>query len=388
MVKKTIVAVVLVTAVMLAVPFAFAADDSEAATFTDGSSGVGYTLKDASDADMAKLFGPSYKNYAANSILEKIVYNSYLWSISEANVTESEVSEYRGMSIDDGKVKGVGQISTIIKIEFKATCITAGTFVQDEKSSSCILREIGTENTVAVGSTLEVKGEYEIITSTCNTEEYEKNSADNYVLKKISDRNYEKELYSADVTYKYGDGKSLDFVMDSIEEVSEDTTYEYDFLDTKIADVTGDTKCLRKLVSHDGGAKTVRTMECEGKKTGSEMEYDYNDLYKFIEGGTIVPAQVTVYDRSVPDYKFYAPVNALFNTVYDSSLEDNAKLKEFLDGIGSTTESFSDVEDKADSAYSNVCVSKSTNWTRYLLIGAVVILAVAAVAFGVMYFRK
>ena len=387
MVKKTIVAAVLVTAVMLALPFAFAADDSEAASMTEGSSGVGYTAKDISDENMEKLFGPSNKVDTASSVLSQVVADDDAWDITDVKISDVDVSDYKGMSIDGGTRKSAEVTTSSGKIEFKATCNTAGQFLKNQLYNSTIFKVIGTENTVAVGSTLDISAEIDVAFCSIQTGEYEKNSADNLVLLKVEYRNYHKTGYVGDATYKYGDGKSIDFSFDHTSETSSKRTVEYDFMDTKIADVTDTTKCFMKDVTSEPRRQT-HTVECNGEKTGYIVEELPDDMYSFNDGEKLTVAVVSTLDMKVIDYKFYAPTNALFSTVYDSSLEDNAKLKEFLDGIGSTTESFSDVEDKADSVYSEVTASKKTDWTKYALIGAAAVLAVVAVAFAVMYFRK
>ena len=76
----------------------------------------------------------------------------------------------------------------------------------------------------------------------------------------------------------------------------------------------------------------------------------------------------------------------MFTTVADPALADNDALKEFLGDIGSTSESFSDVESVADSAEPSFDSSKPNH--DIIFYGLIAILGIGVIAMAAVILKK
>ena len=76
----------------------------------------------------------------------------------------------------------------------------------------------------------------------------------------------------------------------------------------------------------------------------------------------------------------------MFTTVADPALADNDALKEFLGDIGSTSESFSDVESVADSAEPSFGSSKPNH--DIIFYGLIAILGIGVIAMAAVILKK
>ena len=390
---KSFLAIVLALAMFTAVPTVFT-DDSDAATATTGEQGIGYSVKNLSTENMNKLLNDAAKEDLAEDVLDKFLYDTSNFTITEITVSEYSESVYRGMKVAGTTVTDIQARSESYKIVFKATTDTAGeTLFSNLESNLGMLKEVGLENKTQSAAYFNVTAVCKLAGSEESTSEYTANSSAQFVLTKEIMTGSEVASVKADVKYTFtssGDPKTIEgsYVFDN--ETTTKLTTIYDFNGKDLTTVTSTDKCIRDRSIDSMSYKVVNKCTMGGNSYGQEVSIGDNnkDLLEAIMmgGANVVNATVVTTDLQAPEYSFYGTGdNALFTgTSVATELQDNDAMKAFLKGAGTIVESFSAAKSGSDSIYNDASGSSKNNTTLYIAIGAI---AAVAVVGGLLFLR-
>ena len=394
---RSILAVAIVAAFLFSV-IPVAAEGSDAATITDGSSGAGYYVKDLSGADVDKLIPVAWQEDYAEGILDVILRDDvFNYVLSEVAVSEYCSKEYEGEKIEDGVHTTIVMHDVSYKISFKATrdsAAAAALFEYDgTDKNKDIIETIGPDNNISQeGAVFTVTATVKNVQSIQAKLTYEKNSAGDLVETAVWMKFAEKESTDADVRYDYkyvSLDKSISFSSSNGEETSYVLDDKLDFRDVKIVDVTDTTKYVLDRSLSQFGYHEWDTVTYDDNERGEDIFIINPDDDKVVSK-SLLPgyyvyseAVIRTTDMSVPVYHIYGddPSSSIFTpfSSIDSSLKDETAIKEFISAHGSYSEgSFDDAQDAANTAYSDVSVMDELKL-------ALIVLAVVIGAFALLF---
>lgn len=390
--KKMIIAVaVIALAAAMCIPACIFADNSDAVTKTNGSSGISVKISTSDATEIAKFYSTEDWNDIATG-----VWNGYFgeligylpnYNISEGKVVEMDFKESHGVDITDDYVSNVNSESTVTKYTFKATTV-ANDYAFFENNLGQLIKYVEPTNKTHKDAVLNVTVTVEDTTSTVTKNYITKNSENNYVVTKRNSEILNYEKVSAEIKYTYGTIEKS-FTYEKTNDLYSDTTVNVDFMDVEPKDATATTNVIKSTDYNKERFVLKTVVKCDGKTYTNETDEGATLIkHELSTFGTLGAGMVISADISAPVYKFYGDVldpYAIFNEgmVADTSLRSNDAMKTYLDDNGSIGETFSSAESTADSM-----MPSSGGGTNILLFVAIGIGAVVIVAIVVFVFLK
>ncbi len=338
------------------------ADGSDAYVMTEGSNGLGFSIKDMAKEDQDKILLPSTYEGRAIYILGMFLDDTAHYDISSIEITDYAMSGYGGQKISGNEFTFVNAESESFKITFEAKCTAAGNnLFDDDAAFADIWKEVGMANQTQADAKFTVTAKAKSQQSTIDTNVFEKNSAGNLMLVKEKVKNYANESLGIEVKYSYAAAegpREIDFDVSVGEVVSMDFTNEYDFAGVPIADATAATRCIVNQDVNSYYSHNWLTAKYDGEKKGREVydaEFQNTPEYK---GSAYYHADEVPNDLTVATYDFYQS-GADFSffgawSDIDDSLRSNDAMKQFLERNGSMTETYDGAESGAEDIYDDM----------------------------------
>ena len=379
-----------VVAMMCVCPLAVMADGSDAHEITAGESGLSVKIDNMSEADINKLLSDSEKTDLARDVLKSF---SSTDGFTVADVKITKLSLERGLSskvTSDSMAQYMG-VNAKFTMTFTANATTADkTVFTNSEAFQDPIREHGTNKTV-VGDKFEVSVEATLSGSSTKSADLVKNEDGNFVVTADMQKEYSKKEYNITAKYIYTKDASpanLTAKIEAMQEAEEsyDKTYEFD-VDT--AKVKAGAMAFVKDSSIVYAANV--NIDCTFKGD-TKSDYTYVDLtgLAMILGGNLHSAydDVTIfdYDISANEYGYVGTDDDMY--LFDVSdvgtdVNTDVKMKEFLQSVGSVSESYGTAKDIADANDGNV-VSPSEA-LHLILIIAIAVVGILAVFFLVLF---
>lgn len=385
-----------VLAVAVVALFAFAvvpimSDGSDATgSLTDGSAGIGYSVKDLSGDDLAKIMPESRQLASAKDALSDIIADDVgNYTFTEVKMTEFCKSQYQGTEISGKEVSDVETSSVSYKISFVATCTAGGNELFENASKNVdIIKQIGTDNLSQTDAVFTVSCTVKNVMTNQETTTYDGNGSNDLFVNHKWNKYAVSITSKADVTYKFKDGvsdKTVEFSTDVGRELSTCVDTSYDFNGVASKDVTDLTRALVTYDTSQYGIHYWNLVKYDGNEKGDDA-FSIDPYYMMVDHA-YENASPQAVDIKVPTYTFYgtssAGVIALY-TSYDSiadDLRDNAKMKEFLAAHGSVSEDYSSAKSAAQDDFNEVSYFDEI---KLALIIVAVVIGVAALLFLIL----
>lgn len=382
--------IALIIAVAMCLTPLLVAEDSDAATMDTGESGASFTADSISDDDLNRLMTGVGKDNMAAIIHNSLFQNSNKFDFADIEVKNArDIEMARGMRVDEECKNTIIASKETYDISFTATA-SVDTELNYSNFNTYLLElyEYLGGWSAPSGSTLVFDGTITYEKCYRNELYYSANNANDYVLTKEYLLDSNKTII--DGTFKYTSAEAGSSTKEFDIHYEGGGLFEvenlYDFGDMDIKDVIITTPTKKMLDYKTNIYHGVLEYNADGKKDGYDYTVDQVDLYGTEDRYEITTPTIETGSITCDNYHYYGPSLSLFTSVADPALANDDALKEFLGEIGSTSESFSDIDSIADDATSSFGSSKpNTSFIFYILIA---ILGIGVIVMAALMLKK
>ena len=360
---------------------------------TNSESGIGYSVKDLSEADLLKLLPADIQTLKAEDVFDEIVYSYASFTITDVKITDYEDSEYWSYKVDDGElIQGWSQNNTY-KISFTATCDTGGLQLFPNKVAfEDVVKKVGISNETQVGAVFKVSATVKNVDSSRVDDNYVQ-GADNWFVKDGEWKQYELRSIDADVTYKYtSDGeKEIEFEFKEGLEGTSHQSYTYDLCGAKASEVNASTSLAYDREFKSFYENDWTRVKYDGDTKGPDTYLLDPNALPFIDNEFIKSPQFLPGDTSAPAFAFYGadPTTCLFQGAsVDESLRSNDAMKAFLEDHGTIVTDFSDADSGVKDTYKDMLnLDKIGKILLFIGIGILVVIILVVILIIVLVRR-
>ena len=382
---------VAVVAMMCICPLAVMANDSDAYNVTAGESGLSVKIDSMSEADINKLVSATEKEDMAESVL-KTFTSTDGFTIADVKITKLSLERGLSSKVTEDNVSDNKGTKATFTMTFTANATVANKVVfKNEEPFIDPIKEHGTNKTV-VGDKFEVSAEVTVYGAETRSSDIVKNEDGNFVVTAEKQKQYTHTEYEVTAKYVYTkDAQPANFTakIKATSEMEESYDRTFDFNGVDVAKVKADTKAFIKdeTIVYAGNISTECTFN---GNTNSDSDYLDLTALALIFGGSMKQAydDTTIFDWDLKANEYgYVGTDDDMN-LFDVSdvgtdVDTDAKMKEFLQSVGTVSESYDTAKAIADDNNGDV-VSPEAALNLMLIIGIAAV-GVIALLFLVLF---
>ena len=380
-----------VVAMMCICPLAVMANDSDAYNVTAGESGLSVKIDSMSEADINKLVSATEKEDMAESVL-KTFTSTDGFTIADVKITKLSLERGLSSKVTEDNVSDNKGTKATFTMTFTANATVANKVVfKNEEPFIDPIKEHGTNKTV-VGDKFEVSAEVTVYGAETRSSDIVKNEDGNFVVTAEKQKQYTHTEYEVTAKYVYTkDAQPANFTakIKATSEMEESYDRTFDFNGVDVAKVKADTKAFIKdeTIVYAGNISTECTFN---GNTNSDSDYLDLTALALIFGGSMKQAydDTTIFDWDLKANEYgYVGTDDDMN-LFDVSdvgtdVDTDAKMKEFLQSVGTVSESYDTAKAIADDNDGDV-VSPEAALNLMLIIGIAAV-GVIALLFLVLF---
>ena len=381
-VSKALIAV-MVAAAMCAPLFAI--EDVDAFEIKPGESALSF---EASDVPIDKFNELLRSDYVEDLIHTATGYVPISEAPSVTKVNNLKVAI--GIKVTDATVVGLTSQSTKLEIVIEGDLVSDYALFDTYDGYQGLFKYLGNSNTIASGTHLKIEGTIEVSDAMVSTSDIFKTDAGKIGFTMSGYDISKKTVIDLKYTFKVaGEDKIVNLKGTSIRADKLTTSMDYEIDDR--AKIVDETK-MYVTDTYDFRVETDQQFTFDGKTASYQKKEVVNDTVMFSYRDA--KDYLGNYDEEATPMHYYYNTDP---TLYgpdevpstSTSIQSDAGMKSFLEGIGTISDSYPNAESATESASATVYMGSSSpggnNVIFYVIIG---VLAVAIVALAVIMIKK